>query len=73
MAREIAKVGLNFLDVSDDMILNVDTVENNISIYVYSKENPILGRCIHLDIPTAIKLHKTLRTEINKAKEVNNV
>ena len=38
----------------------------------------ILGNCndepidILLDIPTAIKLHKTLRTEINKAKEVQN-
>ena len=27
---------------------------------------------ITLDIPTAIKLAKTLRTEINKAKEVHN-
>lgn len=27
---------------------------------------------IWLDIPTAIKFAKTLRTEINKAKEVNN-
>ena len=38
----------------------------------------ILGECLNkpidilLDIPTAIKLHKTLRTEINKAKEVDN-
>lgn len=27
---------------------------------------------VSLDIPTAIKLAKVLRTEINKAKEVNN-
>lgn len=29
-------------------------------------------QAIALDIPTAIKFAKTLRTEINKAKEVNN-
>jgi len=37
-----------------------------------------LGECegqpiqLLFDIPTAIKLSKTIRTEINKAKEVNN-
>jgi hypothetical protein len=29
--------------------------------------------CILLDISTAIKFAKTIRTEINKAKEVSNV
>lgn len=69
----MAKVKLQFLDVSDDMMLDIDIVKDNISIYIYDKKDPILGRAIHLDVPTAIKLHKTLRTEINKAKEVSNV
>ena len=30
------------------------------------------NQLVSLDIPTAIKLSKVLRTEINKAKEVNN-
>jgi len=43
---------------------------NDIAITLDTKDCP--ATIISLDISTAIKLAKTLRTEINKAKEVNN-
>lgn len=43
---------------------------NDIAISISDKESP--ATIISLDISTAIKLSKVLRTEINTAKEVNN-
>jgi len=42
-----------------------------IAIALFDINRDELGSII-LDIPTAIKLSKTLRAEINKVKEVNN-
>tara|TARA_R110002051_G_scaffold319015_2_gene402301 strand:- start:152 stop:373 length:222 start_codon:yes stop_codon:yes gene_type:complete len=72
MALQRARVGLKFLDIEDDTILEVKELEGCISINSYNQgeDNNV---CIILDVPTAIKLHKTLRTEINKAKGVQDV
>jgi hypothetical protein len=69
-----AKTDLKFIDIEDDF--------RTIKVNVYQDgEKPkeirieIEGRdyeSIYLDISTAIKFAKTLRTEINRAKEVNN-
>lgn len=71
MARQIARVDLKFLDTSNDTILEIKERDKEIFIFIYTNSDGI-GQSISIDIPTAIKLHKTLRTEINKAKEVNN-
>lgn len=68
----MAKVDLTFLCVTDGEECTIITKSSQdlIKIQLYEK-----GRIneIHLDISTAIKFAKTLRTEINKAKEVTNV
>lgn len=66
----MAKVNLQFLCTEDkNCHLEVETLndEIDVSIYEYGRWNSI-----RLDVSTAIKLHKTLRTEINKAKEGEN-
>lgn len=61
-----------FTDVKRESIVQVNQIDDIIS--VWASDGIINGDRvnIHLDIATAIKLSKTLRTEINKAKEVNN-
>ena len=70
----MAKYDLKFIDSvdEDDWIQTYDNSTKEESRIVIQGEN--LGRefVICLDISTAIKFAKTLRTEINKAKEVNN-
>ncbi len=46
-------------------------VKDEISITI-KEESEYYPTTISLNIPTAIRLHKTLRNVINKAKEVNN-
>ena len=54
---------------AENDFLKVNNLNGNVWI-----EGVINGQEIELcyDITTAIKLSKTIRTEINKAKEVNN-
>lgn len=69
----MARIELKFLDKSDNCWIEVHELNGVISIYSCDEDQ--IGRtgvCVHLDISTAIKFAKTLRTEINKAKEVNN-
>lgn len=73
----MAKIDLKFLDDSDDSFIKVFADESYSTgrtvIQIYSeKPHDEDGVCVHLDIPTAIKFAKTLRTEINRAKEVTN-
>jgi len=54
----------------DDYIV-VDSIEHSKEVLLDIVINEAeLG--IYLDIPTAIKLSKKIRTEINKVKEVSN-
>ena len=56
--------------VKDDYIV-VDSIEHSKEVLLDIVINEAeLG--IYLDIPTAIKLSKKIRTEINKVKEVSN-
>jgi hypothetical protein len=67
----MAKFELKFLDFIDSKeFIKVSTDVNNslIEIYTESQENFCF---IYLDKSTAIKLAKTLRTEINKITENN--
>lgn len=48
----------------------VDTYKDKVRLNCFSEDSEII---LVLDITTAIKLSKTIRTEINKAKEVKNV
>ena len=72
MERNKPKVKLKFLDIEDNSVLEVKEVEGCISLHSYYEGEDSGNCCVILDIPTAIKLHKTLRTEINKAKGVCN-
>ena len=79
----MAKIDLKFLDViceeshikvkhqtDYDYVINKNTEKEElikIDLKGFFAEN-----CICLDISTAIKFAKTLRTEINKAKEAQN-
>ena len=56
---------------SEEPTCYLEVNETEGSIIIIIKELGIKNY-ITLDVSTAIKLHKTLRTEINKAKEVNN-
>jgi hypothetical protein len=67
MIRKIARIDLKFLDSSNDTILEIKERDKEVFIFIYTECDGI-GQSISLDVPTAIKLHKTLRTEINKAK-----
>ena len=66
----MAKVKLKFIDESDDEdFIMLEECEGSI---LFTSECAGYRTIIILDTSTAIKLHKTLRTEINKAKEVQN-
>lgn len=66
----MAKIELKFLDVKDPCSIEVKSLGNILSIFCKDEtQKNTTGVCIHLDISTAIKFAKTLRTEINKAKE----
>ena len=70
----MAKFELKFLDfINSEEFINVKIDKNNELIEIYS-ESQEQFTFIVLDKSTAIKLAKTLRTEINKItdKEVNN-
>jgi len=70
----MAKIDLKFLDLNDygDCISVVNRNTGSFSyIEIIGEEDGKLFN-IHLDVSTAIKFAKTLRTEINKAKEVTN-
>ena len=73
----IAKINLKFLDFHNDTdfirceSLNEDGQVPVIKIDGYDSDNQT-DFTIYLDKPTAIKFAKTIRTEINKLKEVNN-
>lgn len=54
-----------------DTRCHLEIEQKGVSVIIMIKECGVRN-FIELDISTAIKLHKTLRTEINKAKEVNN-
>ena len=72
-----AKTHLQFLDANtSEITISTKAIGNKIAIIVTEdycdetiEKNEVI---IYLDIPTSIKLHKTLRNEINKAKEVKN-
>ncbi len=72
-----AKTHLQFLDAtSSEITISTKSFENKIAILAtedyYDDELDKKEVIVYLDIPTAIKFHKTLRHEINKAKEVQN-
>ena len=67
---EKAKINLEFVDVDHTSnTISTRSFGGQIGFLTIIGENESL---IYLDIPTAIKFHKTLRHEINKAKEVQN-
>jgi len=68
----MAKNEIKFLDFinSEDFIkVNIDEENKLIEIYTVSQE---LSTLIVIDKSTAIKLSKTLRTEINKITEIES-
>ena len=71
----MANFDLKFLDKNDNTKLGVNhqRLSSVISIYLERINEETLGEdkllCIHLDISTAIKFAKTLRTEINKIQD----
>ena len=73
----MAKIELRFLDSNPIESYKPElqcfvNIKNEITIRIEDSVNIEDFQVISLDISTAIKLAKTLRTEINKAKEVNN-
>ena len=70
----MAKYDLKFIDSvdEDDWIQTYDNSTKEENQIVIQGENLEREFVICLDISTAIKFAKTLRTEINKAKEVSN-
>ena len=70
----MAKYDLKFLDSSDDdLSISVEHFKNEeILIRLVDESDSQVGYSIYLDKSTAIKFAKTLRTEINKIKEVDN-
>jgi len=77
----MAKYDLSFIDCIDcnyrlkieqseytHPLTDLDTKTIDIEIYHFDRD----GLTFSMDISTAIKVAKTLRTEINKAKEVDN-
>lgn len=64
----MAKVELRFLDQNDDAFIQTSTFYRTVRIEIwcpYQEEMNI----VDLDISTAIKFSKALRTKINEAKE----
>lgn len=71
----MAKLDIKFIDELDDFITSkIEPYKDSIKISITNSEDTekITSEAIYLDIPTAIKFAKTLRTEINKIKEVSN-
>tara|TARA_R110002051_G_scaffold250593_1_gene309955 strand:+ start:129 stop:371 length:243 start_codon:yes stop_codon:yes gene_type:complete len=79
----MAKINLKFLDfINEDTHIKVKHETSKHYVFNEWKNTEVLSidlyqhggfeACIELDISTAIKFAKTLRTEINKAKEVQN-
>lgn len=71
-----AKLELRHLDCrTEKRYITTESIKletkNGIKINIYEIDSCKIVPII-LDIPTAIKFAKTLRTEINKAKEVDN-
>ena len=62
----------DFLNPENDIRVNSATDPDGKGCIQITGQNEINYFCINLDISTAIKFAKTLRTEINKAKEVDN-
>jgi len=71
----MAKTEIKFIDcqLDTDFIKVENKIEQNKNIYI-ALEGISYGEefFINLDLSTAIKFSKTLRTEINKAKEAQN-
>jgi len=66
----MAKIDLKFIDNDyDNAFIRTKVIGELIAIEILQESKSAL---IHLDKSTAIKFAKTLRTEINKIKEVNN-
>jgi hypothetical protein len=67
----MAKFELKFIDNDyDNAFIRTKVIGDLIAIETLQEGQSAL---IHLDKSTAIKFAKTLRTEINKIKEVDNV
>jgi hypothetical protein len=64
---------LSSLDESTELECFVNTI-NEVTLQITDKDacNPFNTQLVSLDVPTAIKLSKVLRNEINKIKEVSN-
>ena len=67
----MAKVRTVFLD-ADDLETELLCYEQGGKIFIQIDDDDDPIQYIRLDVSTAIKLSKTLRTEINKAKEVGD-
>ena len=59
---------LTFFDRVDETRMECEHIDNTIQISIRDKHHFTI---IELDKSTAIKFAKTIRTEINKIKEVN--
>ena len=72
----MARVRLKFVDADiNHLSIEVHALknehQNKVGLFIEnSKSTAVSG--IYLDLQTAIKLSKALRTEINRAKEVGN-
>ena len=64
---------LSSLDESTELECFVNTI-NEVTLQITDKDagNPFNTQLVSLDVPTAIKLSKVLRNEINKIKEASN-
>ena len=64
---------LSSLDENTELECFINTV-NEVTLQITDKDadNPFNTQLVSLDVPTAIKLSKVLRNEINKLKEVHN-
>lgn len=71
----MARVRLKFVDVTVNT-LSIEVSATNdkphIGVLIEDLDERASSKCIFLDLSTAIKLSKALRTEINKIKEVKN-
>ena len=71
----MARVRLKFVDANlNNLSIEVSSSikEPLICILIDDSNENFNGKCIFLDLSTAIKLSKSLRTEINKIKEVGD-
>lgn len=65
----MAKVELKFLDLSYPRTINIKVEEFNGDVFIVLQNGEIKNH-IQFDKSTAIKFAKTLRTEINKIKDL---